>query len=308
MLKFLPSFALAWGYVVYVWLLVLFARRPPPAACRPRSRPDPDLERIFWKLYEFAPLEPFWVVSRALSALYARRWANGRPMLELGTQSGVVSEAAFHDRVVDFGSDVERACLAQMRRRPHFRHVGLINAERTPFDPGAFSTLVMLNAIYHTDREACLREFRRILRPGGVVVLTDTPRYDEVLPLPWITRWMGLGTLSCALAERERARYHVRPPVTRRWWTRVSGWNVRGVEPFASLSLCRLTRPFWNLQQLSPALEVPRRLRGWMRRSRALRGLIAALYRDVLWPRVCADPEQAKRGAMSVAVMLEKPA
>jgi SAM-dependent methyltransferase len=54
------------------------------------------------------------------------------------------------------------------------------DAGRLPFKDGAFDKVVCTNSFHHyPDHFAALKELRRILRPGGTLVLVD-PRADNI--------------------------------------------------------------------------------------------------------------------------------
>jgi SAM-dependent methyltransferase len=53
------------------------------------------------------------------------------------------------------------------------------SAEHLPFDSDSFDVVVALDVLEHADDATALKEVRRVLRPGGVVILT-------VPALPWL--------------------------------------------------------------------------------------------------------------------------
>jgi SAM-dependent methyltransferase len=57
------------------------------------------------------------------------------------------------------------------------------SAEDLPFDPGSFDVVVALDVLEHVDDFTALSEVRRVLRPGGIVVLTV-----PALPMLWSAR------------------------------------------------------------------------------------------------------------------------
>jgi SAM-dependent methyltransferase len=75
------------------------------------------------------------------------------------------------------GADPHPGYLAAARRRhPDLALVKV--ADRLPFADGAFDSVSMLDVLEHTsDEQAALMEVRRVLRPGGLLVLTVPARH-----------------------------------------------------------------------------------------------------------------------------------
>ena len=69
---------------------------------------------------------------------------------------------------------------AQVPRRPGGKTpLGAADGRTLPLESGPCSTVITLDVLEHTDDVATLREIHRVLRPGGVLVLT-------VPALPWL--------------------------------------------------------------------------------------------------------------------------
>ncbi len=92
-----------------------------------------------------------------------------------------------------------RAVLHRARRarRPEGVHVVRGAGEGLPFRDAAFGTvLVVVTLCFADDPAALLREARRVLRPGGGVVLGDAPAPDPVVdgddPEAGFVAWLAL--------------------------------------------------------------------------------------------------------------------
>jgi len=131
---------------------------------------------------------------RGLAARYDRRWAAyveasvretlrrlpsgaaGR-MLDVACGTGTLLQAVIAARAggTRAGVDISPEMLAVARRRlPEGVALAVASADALPFADGSFDTVVSTNA-FHFFRapEAALGEMRRVLRPGGALVVTD---------------------------------------------------------------------------------------------------------------------------------------
>ncbi|HUF86775.1 MAG TPA: methyltransferase domain-containing protein [Thermohalobaculum sp.] len=129
-----------------------------------------------------------------LAARYDRRWAfyigatvretlrrmpagPGARLLDVGCGTGAFLAAvrAAHADARLAGVDLSPAMLTAARRRlPSDVALEVASAEALPFPRAGFDTVVSISA-FHFFRapRAALGEMRRVLRPGGTLVLTD---------------------------------------------------------------------------------------------------------------------------------------
>ena len=97
----------------------------------------------------------------------------GKRVLEIGCSTGYLTRR-FLDRAERmFGFDLNEPALRTAKRRhPRVAHA-CGNVERLPFKDGTFDTIVMLEVIEHTGSDAAaMAEIRRVLKAGGVLVLS----------------------------------------------------------------------------------------------------------------------------------------
>jgi SAM-dependent methyltransferase len=75
-------------------------------------------------------------------------------------------------------------------------------AEATPFDTASFDRILLFEALYYIDAKVFLAEARRLLRPGGALLIATANKdlYDFT-PSPFTTRYLGAKELSTELAE-----------------------------------------------------------------------------------------------------------
>jgi ubiquinone/menaquinone biosynthesis C-methylase UbiE len=115
-------------------------------------------------------------------ALERARVVPGQRVLDLGCGPGDGAAMLTKERdAVAIGLDYSQGMLDAARKEP--RLVGRLtrgDAGRLPFKNGAFDKIVCTNSFHHyPDHFASLREMRRVLRPGGLLVLVD-PRKDNI--------------------------------------------------------------------------------------------------------------------------------
>lgn len=62
-------------------------------------------------------------------------------------------------------------------------------AEQLPFDDGALDAVVTTSAFHFFDQPAALREFHRVLAPGGLVAVSALSARQRVLQAPSANKW-----------------------------------------------------------------------------------------------------------------------
>lgn len=93
-----------------------------------------------------------------------------RSVLDVGCSAGYVMEAAKRLGLESAGTDISAFAVEFCRQRGHVAEVGEL--ERLPFPDASFDILTAKHTLEHTIRPLrALAEFKRVLRPGGVVFL-----------------------------------------------------------------------------------------------------------------------------------------
>jgi SAM-dependent methyltransferase len=175
---------------------------------RTRSRPWPHVARFIEAL---AP------ASRLLDLMAG----NGR-------HAKVAAEAAHHVVALDWS--------LPLVRRAHGDRV-LADAVRLPLRGATFDACVFVAGLHGLpsagDRAACLREMRRVLRPGGTAQVTvwsrDAPRFNDAGPagpLDVEVAWKGGG-------HDERRTYHLYTADSLRKDLEAAGFAVRSMDAVA---------------------------------------------------------------------------
>lgn len=170
------------------------------AACDP-GRDVPKFARITedWA----TPADPQqWELARSRYSLCARLAAGG-DLLEVGCGTGFGLEAIspFASRCVGVEIDQVNAATAAARAR----HCTILrgDASRLPFADGTFDCVVALEMIYYVaDQQRFLRDARRLLRPGGRVLVTlPNASRPQFSPSPFSTSYPGTGQLRSMMED-----------------------------------------------------------------------------------------------------------
>jgi SAM-dependent methyltransferase len=223
-------------------------------------------------------------------ALAARLPAAG-PILEVGCGTGGLLVAAARARMAIVGVDIAARWLVAARRRlaDHNLDVPLLaaSADRLPWPDGYFQTVVADSVVEHLDDPArAVREWARVLRPGGLLLIWSPNRYTMttdphlglwglgLLPrhwLPWYLRFRGCRawpprTLAASEARRiaESAglgAVKVEPPAIPARWARSRPWRERPAIHVYSAArrlpgacgILRAVGPLWELRGTRPA-------------------------------------------------------
>lgn len=102
-------------------------------------------------------------------------------VLDLGCGPGDGTARIAHTGATAIGLDYSEGMIVKARQEP--ATLGKLtrgDAGRLPFKDGAFDKVVCTNSFHHyPDHFAALKEVRRVLKPGGVLVLVD-PRADNI--------------------------------------------------------------------------------------------------------------------------------
>lgn len=124
-----------------------------------------------------ADAEAFFVVNPLLKALGPVR---APLILDVATGTGrlawfLLEQPTFNGRVVGLDASAGMLRIAAQKLRPYGARAGLVRqgAERLPFPEESFHAVGCLEALeFLADEKAALREMARVLRPGGVLMLT----------------------------------------------------------------------------------------------------------------------------------------
>lgn len=142
----------------------------------------------FWgiaaPIYDTAVVQR-WVYRPAQDEVIALLQAHGsRRIADIGCGTGILADRIARDVHAAHvtGVDMSDGMLAEARRRSSTVEWLRAPAEQLPFADGSLDAVVSTSAFHWFNQPAALREFHRVLRPGGVAaVATLSPR--RMLPV-----------------------------------------------------------------------------------------------------------------------------
>jgi len=159
------------------------------------------------------------------SGLWYRRWAlrqaglrAGMRVLDVGCGPALTAQAAL--RLVGptgyvIGLDPSSGMLREARKGP-CRHLIQGVGEELPFPAGSFDFVSMGYALRHlSDLRVAFREYRRVLRPGGILLLLEISRPRSAAMLT-VSRFY-IRTLMGAVFARATGNQSMRT-LMRYWW------------------------------------------------------------------------------------------
>lgn len=213
-------------------------------------------EEAFWALYAtcydaLARLQSYRVMhQRVIDQLDLK---SGLEVLDAGCGTGNLLAAllARQPGVQAAGLDFSPAMLRLTRRKASTASVRVHNLNETfPYRPASFDAITCVNVIYTLpDPVAVLSEFRRVLRPGGrVVLVTPLPGFspatilaDQVRRARTTAAWMeilvhiphvvAIMLLNAIIQWRGvQGSYHFVDRATVEAWARAAGLNLVATE------------------------------------------------------------------------------
>jgi len=142
----------------------------------------------FWSiaapLYDLPFLQQ-WVYRPAHDeVITALRGRGARKVTDIACGTGILADRINQELRPDevYGVDMSDGMLAKARARSSDVQWRKSPAEHLPFEDGVLDTVVTTSAFHFFDQPAALREFHRVLAPGGLAaVATLSPR--QPLPL-----------------------------------------------------------------------------------------------------------------------------
>jgi ubiquinone/menaquinone biosynthesis C-methylase UbiE len=133
-----------------------------------------------------------WVYRPPHDEVIAQLRARGsRRIADIACGTGILSDRIERELHPDeiHGVDMSDGMLSQARARSDRVHWLRAPAEQLPFDDGALDAVVTTSAFHFFDQPAALREFHRVLAPGGLVAVAALSARQPLLQVPAANRW-----------------------------------------------------------------------------------------------------------------------
>ena len=213
----------------------------------------------------------------------------GSKVLDAGCGNGKYTRAmiaaGYHEtQAIDLFESAEESGLGDLRYQ-------CASVAEAPFQDESFDFICSLSVIFYLDDPAdALREFYRLLRPGGKVVISCHSRYSLFTLERVIKRWLKLPSAAHLRHIQFLSASHYKKLLED------AGFNVVEVDGFRASYLAtqlrRVLRRF-GLQLRSSSMNVPRsKFHGWLRATFGYHAVFAACKRPsnakTVESRLCA--------------------
>ncbi|MTE13429.1 class I SAM-dependent methyltransferase [Nocardia aurantiaca] len=143
------------------------------------------------RVYDTAALQQIVYRPPQDQVLAELRTAGSRRIADIGCGTGILTSRIQRDLRPEavYGVDASPGMLAQARARSAAVQWRQAAAEQLPFTTGELDAVVSTSAFHFFDHPVALREFHRVLAPGGLVAITTMrPSGPMSRPIQRLTR------------------------------------------------------------------------------------------------------------------------
>jgi SAM-dependent methyltransferase len=133
---------------------------------------------------------------------WAAQACQGKDVLEVGCGAGqgltILARVAKSLVAGDYSPEVLAVARANFPTVP----LSVFEAEHLPFNDASFDVVLLFEALYYVDAAVFFAEAKRVLRPGGALLLVTANKdlYDFT-PSPFARRYLGAGEIDAELRE-----------------------------------------------------------------------------------------------------------
>lgn len=155
---------------------------------------EPTGERMIVEHYRSSPEDYLIYLMHIATYDFARQYTSGKRVLDYGCGSGYgssrIAKSAIHVTAVDVAADAIAHAREQFAA-PNLEFLEIDSTQPLPFEDDSFDTVLSFQVFEHVaDTSSYLSEIRRVLAPGGHLVLVTPDRSTRLFPFqkPW-NRW-----------------------------------------------------------------------------------------------------------------------
>ncbi|MGL6236388.1 MAG: class I SAM-dependent methyltransferase [Segniliparus sp.] len=164
----------------------------------PQRRALNDQVTRFWgsvaKAYDWGPLQRNAYQQPHDEMLALLRERGAQKILDVACGTGILADRIQRELDPDEidGVDMSEGMLARAKALSDKVRWQIAPAEQLPFEDGGLDAVVTTSAFHFFNQAAALREFHRVLRPGGIAAVTTisprqpvTPLLNRLVPQQW---------------------------------------------------------------------------------------------------------------------------
>lgn len=122
---------------------------------------------------------------------------NHHRVLEIGCGTGLFTQELSKTSNTIVAIDISEALISKAKERVRRENVHFVtgNAYDMNFPPASFDFIVGSSSLHHLDVDAALKEFHRVLKPGGKILFTEpnmlNPQVAAIKNIPFLKRRAG---------------------------------------------------------------------------------------------------------------------
>jgi ubiquinone/menaquinone biosynthesis C-methylase UbiE len=134
----------------------------------------------YCKLYWYVPSD---ILIRSVEANLWRKCKFKKPILEIGSGDGKISELLFKGCKIDVGLDNNQESINRAKKNQLYKKVVVADAKKLPFKANTFNTVVSNSTFEHIKQnEKVIDEASRVLKKGGKLCFTvPLVKFSEVI-------------------------------------------------------------------------------------------------------------------------------
>lgn len=157
--------------------------------------------------------------------LLRRKWGNeleGKWILDLGCGEGEIAREVF-GKQLEWGLDNDQKMIAKAKKSGVYKRVLLADAAKMPLENNSVELVFSNSVLEHIrDLESVLREIKRVLKPGGLLIAT--------IPSDLLGEYLGWGSWYTWWFNQKYHHYHLYS--LKEWKERLSQAGLKLVDGY----------------------------------------------------------------------------